>query len=382
MAAPATTPTGTRKDRGTRAVSKAASITHGPRVVGSTAVAVNALLQEWDPRLRALIDGDPARADDRTTALATRTIEPAVRAATTTYLSHLAAADRADVSAMCRDRLVSLLRAVRRAERTVPIADLEDFARASAADLCRDYLRRTRPTSARLANRIRLLTTRGVGLVGWTTAAGRHVVGLPAWTDQLPLEAPFPWSGRPKAWWGKAHAAADGPALTPTLVRLQEQTGAPLYVDTVASLLLEITGAGEGDTRLDASPEGDEPDLAVLDAGSASDPLGVARLYLDRAWHELLAMPLHMRTALLLSLRDRHGTALLPVFHCAGVTPLRLVADAIGMKPDETAAIWAHLPWDDRSIGRRLGLTGLQVLNARTAARSRLLKCMALRNAS
>ncbi|MEZ5419335.1 MAG: hypothetical protein R2708_18630 [Vicinamibacterales bacterium] len=50
------------------------------------------------------------------------------------------------------------------------------------------------------------------------------------------------------------------------------------------------------------------------------------------------------------------------------------------MKPDETAAIWAHLPWDDRAIGRRLGLTGLQVLNARTAARSRLLKHMAMRD--
>ena len=91
-------------------------------------------------------------------------------------------------------------------------------------------------------------------------------------------------------------------------------------------------------------------------------------------------MPLHMRTALLLTLRDQHGTALLPVFHCAGVTPLRNVADALGMKPDEAAAIWAHLPWDDRSVGRRMGLTGIQVLNARTAARSRLLKCMAGRD--
>ena len=60
--------------------------------------------------------------------------------------------------------------------------------------------------------------------------------------------------------------------------------------------------------------------------------------------------------------------ALLPVFHCAGVTPLRLVAEALAMKPDEAAAIWAHLPWDDRAIGRRLGLSGLQVLNARTAS--------------
>lgn len=343
-------------------------------------MAVDALLQDWDPRLKALAEGEAGRADERMAALTTRVIDPAVRAAASTYLAELTAADRAAVAALCRDRLVALLRAVRRGERTVPVADLEDFAKACAADVCRDYLRRTRPTAARLANRIRLLSTRGVGLVGWTTATGRHVIGLPAWTDQLPLEPPYPWSGRAKAWWGKAHAAIDGPALTPTLIRVQDQTGAPLYVDAVATLLLEVTGAAEGDARLDASPEGDEPDLAVLDAGSGPDHLAIARNYLDRAWKELLDMPVHMRTALLLTLHDQHGSALLPVFHCAGVTPLRNVADALGMKPDEAAAIWAHLPWDDRSVGRRLGLTGLQVLNARTAARSRLLKAMAHRN--
>ena len=82
----------------------------------------------------------------------------------------------------------------------------------------------------------------------------------------------------------------------------------------------------------------------------------------------------YMRAAVLLSLRDQFGAGLLPVFHAAGVTPLRQVSDALGMKPDELAAIWAHLPWDDRAIGRRLGITGLQVLNLRTAARSRLLR--------
>ncbi|MEP7119102.1 MAG: hypothetical protein ABI880_16060 [Acidobacteriota bacterium] len=341
---------------------------------------MDALLQEWDPRLKALVEGEAARVDERIAVLATRVIDPAVRAATTTYLSHLAAADRADVSAVCRDKLVSLVRAVRRGDRTVPVADLEDFARASAADVCRDYLRRTRPTAAHLGNRIRLLSARGVGILGWTTAAGRHVILLPGWTDSVPLEPPYPWTGRARAWWGKAHAAADGPALMPTLIRIQEQTGAPLYVDAVATLLLEITGANEADTRLDASPEGDEPDLAVLDAGSGPDHLAIARRYLDRAWKELLAMPLHLRTALLLTLHDQHGSALLPAFHCAGVTPLRDVADALGMKPDEAAAIWAHLPWDDRSVGRRLGLTGIQVLNARTAARSLLLKSMAARD--
>ena len=350
------------------------------RVIDSSAVPADALLQDWDPRLKALIGDASPRAGERLAALALRTIDPAVRGATSAHLAHLTSADRADVATMCRDRLTALLRAVQRAERTVPIADLDEFARTSADGMCRDYLRRTRPLQAKVANRLRLLATRGLGVVGWTTPAGQHVLGLPSWTDRVPAASPYPWAGRPKEWWGRHHAAVDGPALAPTVVRLLEMAGGPLLADAAASVLLDITGTGDGGARADASPEGDEPELAVLDAGIGPDHLAIARRYLDRAWRELLDMPPQMRAALLLSLRDHHGAALLPVFHCAGVTPLRLVAEALGMKPDETAAIWAHLPWDDRAIGRRLGLTGLQVLNARTAARSRLLKHMAMRD--
>jgi len=341
-------------------------------------VAVDALLQDWDPRLKALIGDASPRAGERLQALALRTIDPAVRAATSAFLAHLTSADRADVATMCRDRLTALLRAVQRGERTVPIADLDAFARTSADGMCRDYLRRTRPLQARVGNRVRLLATRGQGVLGWTTPKGQQVIGLPAWTDKLPAEPPFPWTGRPKEWWGRSHAALDGPALTPTVIRLLELTGAPLPSDAVAAALLDITGTTDAGPRIDASPEGDEPELAVLDAGVGADHLAIARRYLDRAWRELTDMPAHMRASLLLSLRDHHGAALLPVFHCAGVTPLRLVAEALAMKPDEAAAIWAHLPWDDRAIGRRLGLSGLQVLNARTAARSRMLRHMSL----
>ncbi len=346
------------------------------RVIDSSAVAADALLQDWDPRLKALIGDASPRAAERLAALALRSIDPAVRAATTAHLQHLTAADRADVATTCRDRLTGFLRAVQKGARSVPVADLDEFTRTTADAMCRDYLRRTRPALAQLVNRVRLVATRGVGVIGWTTRQGQVVLGLPAWTDKAPLEPPYEWSGRAREWWGQHHAADDGPALAPTVLRLLEQAAGPVATDAVAAAIFEIAGHTDMGPRVDASPEGDEPELAVLDAGVGPDHLTVARRYLERAWKELLAMPPPMRAALLLSLRDHHGAALLPVFHCAGVTPLRLVADALAMKPDEAAAIWAHLPWDDKAIGRRLGLTGLQVLNARTVARSRLLKHM------
>ena len=157
------------------------------------------------------------------------------------------------------------LRAVHRGDRTVPVADLDAFAAACADDACRDYLRRTRPARARLANRLRLLCTRGTGVAMWRTGPGVLIAGLPAWTHRAPLERPFPWRDQPKAWWGNALAAADGSALVPTVMRILEKAGAPLPMDALADLVGGAhRPASDVRTRLDASPEGDEPELAVL----------------------------------------------------------------------------------------------------------------------
>ena len=340
----------------------------------------DAFLHEWDPRLSDLMGADDARATERIASFAARNIEPAVRTATTAHLAGLPAADRAEVAASCRDRLIGFLRAVHRGERSVPVADLDAFATASADEACRDYLRRTRAERARLANRLRLLCTRGTGVVMWRDGDGRLVAGLTSWTHRAPLTRPYPWGDHQRTWWGSGTAANDGSALLPTVLRIFEKAGAPLEIDVLTDLVAVLSGLPDPHTRLDASPEGDEPELAVLVPSDSGDHLHVARHYLEQAWHECLAMPRYMRTAVLLSLRDQFGAGLLPVFHAAGVTPLRQVSDALAMKPDELAAIWAHLPWDDRSIGRRLGITGLQVLNLRTAARSRLLRALALKD--
>ncbi len=333
---------------------------------------------DWDPRLADLAAADDVRAAERLDSFAARNIEPAVRAAATAHLAHLPAADRAQVAADCRDRLLGLLRAVHKGERTVPVADLDAFAAACADDACRDYLRRSRADRARLGNRLRLLCTRRTGVVMWRSGDGVLVAGVTAWAHRSPLARPFPWDDRPAAWWNGAPAAADGAALLPTVLRILEKAAAPIEMDVLTDLVATLGGLPDSHGRCDASPEGDEPDLAVLVPSDTIDHLHVARRYLERAWQECLAMPTYMRAAVLLSLRDQFGAGLLPVFHAAGVTPLRQVSDALGMKPDELAAIWAHLPWDDRAIGRRLGMTGLQVLNLRTAARSRLLRALAL----
>ena len=343
-------------------------------------MVADAFQHDWDPRLTDLMAADDARAAERIASFAVRNVEPAVRAAATAHLAGLPAADRADVAAAIRDRLLGFLRAVHRGDRTVPVADLDAFAAGCADDACRDYLRRTRPHRARLQNRLRMLCTRGTGVVMWRTPEGVLVAGLPAWTHRDPLERPYPWRDQPRLWWGNAHAAADGSALVPTVLRILEKAGSPLAMDALTDLVATLSGMQDTETRLDASPEGDEPELAVLSPAAGGDHLHVARRYLDQAWRLCLEMPRYMRTAVLLSLRDQFGAGLLPVFHAAGVTPLRRVGEALGMKPDELAAIWAHLPWDDRAIARRLGITGLQVLNLRTAARSKLLRGMALQD--
>ena len=123
---------------------------------------------------------DDARAAERLASFAARNIEPAVRAATTAHLSGCRPPTGPRSPAACRDRLLGFLRAVHRGDRTVPVADLDAFAATCADDACRDYLRRTRASRARLANRLRLLCTRGTGVVMWRTPDGQLVAGLPA----------------------------------------------------------------------------------------------------------------------------------------------------------------------------------------------------------
>jgi hypothetical protein len=89
------------------------------------------------------------------------------------------------------------------------------------------------------------------------------------------------------------------------------------------------------------------------------------RLFLERLWRELLALPPWQREVLLLSLRDRDGgsvTALLPVI---GVASLREIAQALGMAADAVAAVWNDLPLGDPSIATLLDLRPAQVAGTR-----------------
>ena len=78
---------------------------------------------------------------------------------------------------------------------------------------------------------------------------------------------------------------------------------------------------------------------------------------MERLWQEISSLPLRQRIALLLSLRDAQGAALLWVFPLTGVASIRHIARTLEIPDRELAELWSRLPLDDLTLGARLGLS-------------------------
>jgi hypothetical protein len=76
--------------------------------------------------------------------------------------------------------------------------------------------------------------------------------------------------------------------------------------------------------------------------------------------------------ALLLGLRDEHGSAIVSLLILLRIATFDELAAAVELSPEALTAIWDQLPLADMVIAGRLGLTRQQVINLRKSARERL----------
>jgi hypothetical protein len=128
----------------------------------------------------------------------------------------------------------------------------------------------------------------------------------------------------------------------------------------------------------------DEPSVSIEAENEEGEIIAVAqddvawqvekRIFLQRLWEEVQTLPLQQRTALLLNLRDAGGRGCIALFPVVGVASLRQLAATLEIPLEEFAALWNQLPLDDAAIAGLLNLTRQQVINARKAARERLMR--------
>jgi DNA-directed RNA polymerase specialized sigma24 family protein len=280
--------------------------------------------------------------------------------------------DLEDVAADALLALVSRLQALRSDPHSGPIESFADYTATVTYNTFAHYLRRRHPARSRLKNRLRyaLTSDRRFGL--WPTSEGL-VCGLAVWRGR-PASAPAAESlsrmavepdrwlpsmrRRPGAW------ADPTVSLGPLLLAL----GGPVEFDRMVGTMAALSSAEGEQTSVDAAVLESLPDESAPPADVALD----RRRETQRLWQEISSLPLRQRIALLLSLRDTQGAALLWVFPLTGVASIRHIARTLEIPDLELAELWSRLPLDDLSIGGRLGCTRQQAINLRSAARKRL----------
>jgi RNA polymerase sigma factor (sigma-70 family) len=286
---------------------------------------------------------------------------------------------------VCQEALVQLLGRLQRL-RADPaanhIGNFQSYVAVIAFNVCHAYLRRKYPRRRLLKNRVRYLLTNWENFAAWEDARQEWLCGFAAWRElgmepatdeQLQQLCDEP---RLLAASGLSPEGAREAHLVELLGAIFQHLRRPVELDALVNTVAEIqqvkdqpnASTFEGDEEAGVAERLPDPRADVADEVDQ-------RLYLQRLWAELCALPPRQRAALLLNLKTtQEGViGLLPV---VGVASIRQIAEAVSMPAEEFARLWNDLPLDDAAIAARLGLTRQQVINLRKSARERLRRRM------
>ncbi|MFN7926550.1 MAG: hypothetical protein U0Y68_01150 [Blastocatellia bacterium] len=275
--------------------------------------------------------------------------------------------EAADVQGEIRLRLLERLQRLRRGEEA-PIRDLSAYVAVVSYHGCAAYVRRHSPERWRLQHRLRHLLTHYPQFRLRQEAEAEWLGGLASWAEAH--------SGRLSQ--TQVQQLLDGP-LPPPLASVPDPTFTRHRPEQQLQALLQWAAHWITLDELVAifAQWWKVKDPPPASLHPAAPPPAAAqqveqRLYLQKIWQEITALPLRQRQALLLNLReigDPNAIVLFPALHIAS---LHDIAAALELSPTEFATLWPRLPLEDNEIAARLHLTRRQVINLRKVARVRL----------
>ena len=281
--------------------------------------------------------------------------------------------DVADLTSAAREELITRLLAVRSEEAPAEIRNFRGYVAAVAYNVWAQHLRTENPGRAMLLNRVRYLlenrtTQRGFAL--WDGPGGERLCGLQTargsasfgTTPKLQLLAADPFAVAREAFAGRDWRRLDPAEQLAGLFRWLESGVELRHLLDALVELLEVSDEMVSIDTNTAIARGDE----FVDAATPAIDALKWREYLRWLWAELGRLPLRQRTAFLLH------TDVVREFDLRGIASLREMAAALEFAPEEFAAVWPELPYDDATIAQRLQLQRQQVINLRRAAREHL----------
>jgi len=267
----------------------------------------------------------------------------------------------ADAAEVCSAVLVKLLNKLQEWKlnpTTVDPNGFLDYVAVCTYHQCNQYWRESHPLRNRLKNRLLYLLTTRKEFALWKNGKV-WICGMSEWKDRSDL-AEEPTLNRLNSGTFRKQNSLE------QLQNILQQSNAPVRLSDLLDLLSKLQGIAPNESYTD--PVGELPDVRCPRIEQELEQ----REFLRQLWTEIQKLPVKQRTALLLSLRDDSGGALLQLFPALGIARIKELAVALNMEPKQVANLWKDLPLDDLRIGSILGNTRQQVINLRKCARERL----------
>ena len=271
-------------------------------------------------------------------------------------------------------KLVGRLRELKSDPSDSAIKNFRGYVAVTAYHSCDEYLRKKYPKRYRLKHRLRYVPTHREGFSLWRKDAGVLCCGFAQWENQKPLmkqprlcesvEAQKPLSGSNGA----------KLILPDQLAAIFNHNGGPLELDDLVSLVAQLWEIKDDPLPPTSIDDDTAASLNQTHSREQLDSRIDQRIQLENLWAEICQLPPRQRVALLLSLRDDHGRALLNLLALIGIASVRKIAEMLTISADKLATLWNQLPLADAIIADALGVTRQQVVNLRKCARARLLR--------
>lgn len=258
-------------------------------------------------------------------------------------------------------RIVAKLRALREKPGTESIGDFENYSAVVAINAVHDHLKSNSPKRVSLRNRLRYLLEKASEFTLfqangelWAAKSGDGTASAVNSAEEIAEKL-------------------RGTAFDSLRERVESVfaiSNGALKLNDLVRIVGELEGIDDG------------PPLMIEEWRSAVDVnktvSGIeARNELKTLWTEIVRLPAKQRTALLLNLADEKRGEMLFMFFNMQIAGIAEIAAALDMTIEECAALLPQLPFEDKRIAAKMGLTPKQVANLRKVARDNLRRRLA-----
>jgi hypothetical protein len=292
--------------------------------------------------------------------------------------------DALELAGDLRATVLSELRRLKDGSSAKAITNLQHYVAIKAYSACADYFREQNPQRWRLKNSLRHHLRQNPAFALWESEGHRWLCGLSAWQDAAQIPEPLTNQSQqllenPRLFLLAALPDIDVQLLPPAelLIAIFERAGSPVEFDRLVSIAAEVWGVKDQPVE-SFDDENSHLHGSLVDTSLRVDAALEQRLYLERLWIEVCALPRLQRAALLLNLRDAVGGSVIAFIPYLKIASRQELAEILSMSDEQFSGIWNDLPLDDATIAEILGVTRQQVINLRKTARERLARRLRL----